>query len=204
MTAPTNHDQPVILSADLLEELAARWRAQGMPIIESLRPGLGDAEMDALTEPLDITLPREARTWWGWHDGAASRTSGVGSANLGPLRLFAPLSDAVRATAETRDIMRGVDGELDSAWQRAWLMMAAGGDTVVIDCGVKFDAPVPARYYRFEEPETGAGGVPSIGSLVVHYIDAFDRGAWAYDREHGVWRGDALKADPATRHLHLT
>lgn len=79
-------DKSVMLSKELLEDPAARWRRQDMPIAGSLRPGLSDAEMDPLTEPLGIRLPREARTWWGWHDGAW--TDGKGSSNLGPLRLY--------------------------------------------------------------------------------------------------------------------
>lgn len=99
--------------------------------------------------------------------------------------------------------MRGVNGELDPAWRYSWLTMNWGGNTTVIDCDVGFDEPVPARDYRFEEPETGKGA-PSIGTLVLLYMDAFDRGAWAYDRALGVWNGDPAKADPATRDLHLT
>jgi cell wall assembly regulator SMI1 len=190
---------PILLTEDLLEQLQARWRQQGMPIAESLRPGLSDAEMDELTQPLGVRLPREARTWWRWHDGADA-----GSANLGPGRVFAPLADAVRNTLSVREIMRGVDGELDPMWRPSWLTMNSGGDTTVIDCGGSFGEPVPARYYRFEEPETGATGVPSIGTLVTLYINAFDRGAWAYDAGRRVWCGDPSKPDPATRNLHLT
>ena len=196
-----NDQTPVVLTEDLLEALAARWRAQRMPIMESLRPGLSDAEMDRLTEPLAITLPREARTWWGWHDGAS--TDDGGSANLGPVRLYSPLADAVRATAAIREIMRGTDGGLDPAWRLSWLTMSSGGDTTVIDCGVGFEEPVPARYYRFEEPETGAEGVPSLGTLVTLYIDSFDRGVWVYDPVRQVWTGDPSKVDPAIRNLHL-
>jgi hypothetical protein len=157
--------------------------------------------MDTLTEPLGITLPREARTWWGWHDGALA--DGAGSSNLGPLRLYSPLADAVQNTLAIREIMRGVNGELDPAWRYSWLTMNRGGRTTVIDCRVGFDDPVPARYYRFEEPETGAKGVPSLGALVGLYIDAFDRGAWAYDRIRGVWTSDPSKANLANQELHL-
>jgi hypothetical protein len=195
-------DRPMMLSEELLEELAARWRQRGMPIATSLRPSLDDEEMDELTRPLGITLPREARTWWRWHDGAS--LDGRGSPSMGPLKLYSPLADAVRNTAAIRETMRGVNGELDPAWRYSWLAMNAGGDTTVIDCSVGFDDPVPARHYRFEEPETGAEGVPSIGTLVTLYIAAYDRGVWAYDPVRGVWIGDPSKEDPATSDLHLT
>lgn len=195
-------DGRVMLSEELLEELATRWRQRGMPIATSLRPGLDDHEMDELTRSLGITLPREARTWWGWYDGASF--DGRGSPSMGPQKLYSPLSDAVQNTAAIRETMRGVDGELDPAWRHSWLTMNRGGDTTVIDCSVGFEEPVPARHYRFEEPETGAEGVPSIGTLVKVYIAAFDCGAWAYDPGRGVWAGDPSKEDPATWDLHLT
>ena len=191
-------NRPILLTEDLLEQLATRWRQKSMPIAHSLRPGLSDAEMDDLTQPLGVILPREARTWWSWHDGAEP-----GTANLGPGRVFSPLADAVRNTLSVRDVMRGVDGELDPTWRFSWLTMNSGGDTTVIDCGLSFDEPVPARCYRFEEPETGAEGVPSIGTLVSLYIDAFDRRVWTYDADRRVWCGDASNSDPATRNLHL-
>lgn len=195
------HHRAPLLTEGLLERLATRWRAHGLPIVESLRPGLSDAEMDQLTEPLGITLPREARTWWRWHDGASSDTGG--SANLGPLRIYSPLSDVVRNTLAIRASMRGADGELDPAWRHSWLTLNSGGDTTVIDCAVGFEEAVPARYYRFEEPETGAKGVASMGTLVLLYIDAFDRGAWSFDRVRGVWSSDLSKMDSSTRELHL-
>jgi hypothetical protein len=196
-------DAPLILSDELLEELASRWRGQGMPIASALRPGLSDDEMDELTRPIGITLPCEARTWWRWHDGAFGPDEERGNTDLGPGRGFLPLADAVRSTVTLRDIMRDVDGELDPDWRHSWLRLT-GGETTVIDCGVAFDEPVPARHYRFEEPETGEIGVPSIGTLVRLYIDAFDRGQWAYDRTSGTWVGDYRKVDPAVQHLHLT
>jgi hypothetical protein len=194
----------VLLSEDLLEELALRWRRQGMPIATSLRPGLSDDEIDEVTSPLGIKLPREARIWWGWHDGAFGPDPDRGNTELGPGRLFSPLADAAANTSSVRGMMRGVDGEFGPVWGSSWLTMNWGGDTTVIDSGVGFDEPVPVRSYRFEEPETGATGVPSIGTLVTLYIDALDRGAWAYDRNRGIWIGDPSKGDPATRHLHLT
>jgi hypothetical protein len=118
--------------------------------------------------------------------------------------VFSSLADAVRNTLSIREIMRGIDGELDPIWRFSWLTMNSGGDTTVIDCGVRFGEPVPARYYRFEEPETGAEGVPSIGTLVSLSIAAFDRKQWAYDSDLRAWGGDPYKSDPATRSLHLT
>jgi hypothetical protein len=204
MTARPNppDDSPEMLSEGLLEALAERWRSQRMSIIDALRPGLSDAAMDELTRPLGLKLPHEARVWWGWHDGADAGSPFT--SYLGPLRVFSPLAAAVRATAQTRETMQDSAGDLDEEWRASWLMLGAGGETTVIDCAVSDDAPVPTRYYRFDDPAAGNGGVPSLGTLVRLYIDAFDRGAWSYDPIGKVWSGDPTKNNPATAHLHLT
>ena len=63
-------NNPILLDRAVLAELESRWQSQGAPIVSALRPGLSDDEMDRLTEPLGLSLPREAREWWGWHNGA--------------------------------------------------------------------------------------------------------------------------------------
>jgi len=193
---------PVILSESLLEELADRWRQQDASIAGLLRTGLSHDEMDDLTAPIGITLPKEARTWWGWHDGAFPALPSLAPASLGPQLEFLPLADAVRSCVEIREIMCGVDGQLDPVWKYEWLPLTLGHLTL-LDCSVAVDAPVPVRYYRFEEPETGAEGVPSIGTLITLYIDALDRGEWFFDHSTDYWGYDETKANPATSHLHL-
>src|SRR4051794_27565273 len=61
--------QPVALTTELLTKLAAHWRAVGAPIADHLRTGLTDTQMDEVTASIDVTLPLEARTWWGWSAG---------------------------------------------------------------------------------------------------------------------------------------
>jgi hypothetical protein len=51
------------------ERLAAASRACGAPILEHQQPGLVDEQIDALTAPLGLTAPAEARASWGSHDG---------------------------------------------------------------------------------------------------------------------------------------
>jgi hypothetical protein len=59
-----------VLTTELLEQLAKRWREHGAPVASHLRAGLTAEQMDELTRPLGLHLSSEARTWWGWHDGA--------------------------------------------------------------------------------------------------------------------------------------
>jgi len=51
-----------MLAFELLERFHAALRALDLRIAGELNPGLSDAEMDALTEPLGFTLPTELRT----------------------------------------------------------------------------------------------------------------------------------------------
>jgi cell wall assembly regulator SMI1 len=77
-----------LLTEDLLEHLAERWRALRAPIANSLRPGLSEAEMEALVDPLGLRLPTEARVWWGWHDGVEVDLLSYGIGNcIVPLQL---------------------------------------------------------------------------------------------------------------------
>jgi hypothetical protein len=121
---------------------------------------------------------------------------------LGPGRTHLPLSEAVRWCAETREVMRGVDGQLPAHWKYGWLPMTRGHLTV-FDCSGALDAPVPVRYYRFDEPDAGAAGVPSIGTLVGLYIEAFDCGAWSYHSHLQTWQLDSTRLDSASRREHL-
>src|SRR4029079_2240941 len=64
---------PGILSVDVAgagcsqKELAfdRLWRDHAAPLSGHLQPGLTSQEMDELAEPLGISLPAEARAWWG-------------------------------------------------------------------------------------------------------------------------------------------
>src|SRR4051812_33459285 len=82
-----------LLDGDLLSQLEERWRSQGAAIADRLRPGLSSIEIDEVTAGSGLTLPTEAKTWWGWHDGAADLASGAGQ--LGPGFFFLPLSAAL-------------------------------------------------------------------------------------------------------------
>lgn len=91
--ATVAHDGPRLLNPELLDELEFRWREQGAFVANALRPGLSDDDIDRLTEPAGLTLPLEARRWWGWHDGADPQIPGI-AAELGPAKAFLSLAEA--------------------------------------------------------------------------------------------------------------
>jgi cell wall assembly regulator SMI1 len=61
---------PEALTADQLDELAARWRALDASIAHSLEPGLSEEAIEELGQSVGLWVPAEARTLWGWRNGA--------------------------------------------------------------------------------------------------------------------------------------
>jgi cell wall assembly regulator SMI1 len=195
---------PRLLDDQLLEELARRWREQGAFVATALRAGLSDEQMDEATAPLGLRLPREARLWWGWHDGASPQIPGI-AAELGPGRAFLSLAEAARECQRLREVMRYAWGdELGSYWRESWLPIDAYKRPILFDCGVGFDDPVPVRSFFMEDPGAGAEGVRSIGELVLVWIQAIDCGAWTYDGGEDHWDYDWEKLPPSLQQLHLT
>jgi hypothetical protein len=196
-------DEPRLLDNDLLAALERRWQDQGAFVGRALRPGLSDAEIDRATEPIQLRLPREARRWWGWHDGADPQPPGP-AGEYGPGRAFLPLHQAVRHCVQWREVMGHEDGEgPDPNWKYAWLPIDSEKIVTVIDCSVKWDEPVPARRFFAEMPQAGAAGVRSLGELVETWIRLIDSGAWAYNRSEDHWEYHSDRVDPQTRTLGL-
>ena len=195
--------EPRLLDDELLAELEARWRRQGSFVAQALRPGLTDNQIDALTLEAGLSLPAEARRWWGWHDGAERQPPG-GPAEVGPDRAFLPLADAVRECRRLRELsweVVPVDAEPD--WKASWLPLDNSKIPNLIDCAVSHEDPVPARSFFVENPSAGLPGVRSIGALVMVWIEAVDCGAWAYNRAAGYWEYDRTKLRDELRALAL-
>lgn len=200
------HGDPERLTPALLDELEGRWREHGAFIATALRPGLSDAQMDALTAPLEIILPAEARQWWRWHDGADAPTVDGIAAQIGPGgHVFLPLSKAVRRCEEIRGVLRyaWTDG-FGPEWQHGWLPISYTSNPVVIDCGRNFEDPVPAREFGFDDQGlSDRDGVASMGELVKIWIRTIDSGGWSYNKDAGYWERDTAKLDPRGSYLHL-
>jgi hypothetical protein len=190
---------PRLLDPYLLGELQARWEAQGAFVARALL-GITDPGIDELTEPIGLRLPREARRWWAWYDGALPQPAGI-AAELGPRRAFLPLAEAVMKCEMFRDVLREVGD--DPVWKQSWLPIDADKRPIVLDCSVGFEDPVPVRSFFVEDPTAGEEGVRSIGELVEIWIDAIDRGAWSYNRQRDLWGYDWTRLDRRVSLLHL-
>ncbi|MEW1957637.1 hypothetical protein [Kineococcus sp. NPDC059986] len=78
----------------LVQRLRAHWTRSGADIATRLRPGVDDAQLDAVERQMGLLIPRAARAWWRAVDGVdpvrtTFRTSSptVGPGGWVPLRL---------------------------------------------------------------------------------------------------------------------
>jgi cell wall assembly regulator SMI1 len=170
-----------LLTEDLLEALAARWREQGAPIAGDLRPGLDDTALDAATAPLELRLPIEARVLWGWHDGTETSLT---SHAIGLDLIFLSLDNAVKRYRK----------EVAAGWQVSWFPVAVRGDGAVMacDCSTPGAAPAPIHYVHWDKSGSGSRVpvAPSLGTVATWWIEAIDSGAWHYNPQRERWVSD--------------
>ncbi len=94
--APTRPEAASHL-AGLLPRFEKHWRQQGAPIVERLRPGLTDADIDALMKPTGMRLSAEVHQLYRWHDGAEPHPELWDSGRLFAIGIwtFRPLAELV-------------------------------------------------------------------------------------------------------------
>lgn len=180
-----------LLNRELLEELEGRWELQGVPV--KPHPGLEEREIDAMTSPLGLRLPVEARTWWGWQNGASG-------ALFGPGRTLLSLENAIELYEQELAIFHADDiaETVASLRPRERFPIMHSGGPVSCDCSVPEGAPTPI--YHVDSHDYDIDGVEnprtrSFGELVQWWLDAFDEGVWQWDRAAGRWRRDESALD---------
>jgi hypothetical protein len=183
---------PRLLTAALLEQLDEKLTKIDAPVARLWRPGLSDAEMDALTAGIGISLSTEARIWWGWHDGVELGAARPWERGIGggwdALPLAAAVQDAIRkrqfaatATAE--------DPEFHNAdWPDSWIALC--GDVsyprLACECAVPAGAASSVHYFDPSgNMEPWRPKVGSVGELVYVWLDALDDGTWHVDPTTG-------------------
>ena len=185
------------MSVELLEAVRERWREDGAPTAEVLRPGLGDADMDALTAPLGLRLPPEARTLWSWHDGA---DLGIDTRWIGKGWEPLPLARAVSLTQEYRALLWDSPyGDGREYWPESFLILTRPDrpDVLTIDCGVNSStSPV----YSATVEEFGSTLIAdSIGELVERWLRVMEQRLAHFDRSQSRWRYEWDAIDEAWR-----
>ena len=192
------------------ERLERAWWEYGRPPEHRLRPGLSDAEIDALLEPRGRQLSEELRAWWSWHDGSErfgewyNDIPGVGP---GPW-LHLSLAQALELEGYQRDSWDGLvargDTELaDMSWKPGFmpfthrvakpnhlLVSELDGDapntvSLVTEMGIERDTPTL-----------------SFVDVLNAWAGMLESGAYAY--EDGQWQPhDEMYLDPDPARLLL-
>ena len=158
-------------------------------MIDHLRPGLPSKRIDEITRPLGLTLPVEARIWWGWHDGVDVRF-GV-HVELSPSLPFLPLEEAAALCDHARRQAAQVAGDqADYWWRPSWFPITERRGEIRCDCDVQEGAPTPIFYaYSHDHDADGLNNpkVDSFGRMVGWWVEALETGAWRYNAEAKRW-----------------
>lgn len=166
----------------LLEDLLAQWVRLGAPVVRALRPGLTDAELDAVSSELDLELPNELRELWSWHDGCDRG----GNGNIGPGGYqFLSSSDAIEAYRLNRRIHGEDPGDLpsDPYWRRSWVpFMTQDAQRLYIDCDrTTTTRTSPVRLVSWEWENFDVDIAPSLASAVSMWIWLLESDYYAWD-----------------------
>ena len=155
------------LTPELLAELESRWRRGRALVLDAMDPGLTDQQIDELL-PNGFVLPEEARVWWRWRDGVT--TPGL-AGQIGSHRYKIPLSEALTAR------QKALDMDLDEWTGVVRLVYGTPELFIHVDRSLEL---APVSVWEF------AGGdlptmptLPSLGGLVLLWIDMIDSGVWA-------------------------
>jgi cell wall assembly regulator SMI1 len=177
----------------MLDRLAEFWRDQGAPIAGRLRPGLTDAQLDLVQSRFDVELPVEARTWWGWHDGAEPGPDPVQS-YMTPHLIFLSAESSLAFASRFRAEFPDPPAHEDLLpWRRWWVPIAKAGSGAIVslDCedARAEQTPVVVRDWHSDE-EVPEPTVPSVSALVGLWLAAFERDMWRFDDRAGRWAYD--------------
>jgi hypothetical protein len=166
------------LDEEILERFEATLRRVGAAIVDAWAPGLRDDEIDALVQPIGVTLPEEARAWWRWHDGLRPGTRPQ-SWDIMPGRSLFSLWDAVDLFVPERQRM-AEDGFPDM------LLTPVGRHPIILfRCDGAPDAPVPVYVMDDWSDEAPRLALPSIGELVLTWTSYIDAGFVTTDPDGG-------------------
>lgn len=194
-------DDTRLLDSDLLTRLEAGWKNHAASIVDHLAPGLTDEEMSEITAPLGLSLPLEARAWWGWHDGVPWRPDGGATPEraLGPGLEYMPLRDAVEGYLLDRRIFTEVEGDPEPFRPAAYFPITRSSGPILCDCSVPEGAPTPIYYTHTYESRLETMQRPvaaSFGEMVTWWIEALADGSWRWDSARECWDLDLERLDP--------
>lgn len=174
------------LDPELLADFEAALLKAGAAITEVWQPGLSDREIDELTRPLGLDLPDEARAWWRWHNGVEPATSPL-RFEITPRRPLFDLAMTLEGFESSREAILHLEGAA------ARLQPVGDHPWIFFDCEGPRDAPVPIYIGGHGEEQRLV--LPSIGEMVLVWIDLIEQGVFTTDTD-GLWHMDFDKVPP--------
>jgi hypothetical protein len=150
-----------MLPDGLLNDLEQRWRDRSPTLLQRLCPGIDDAEIDRVAEPLGYVIPEEVRRWYRWHNGSVGYPILFG-------RSFGTLSDDVAGTLDFE--------EDEEKWKKGWLQVMDEKPHLIFDCRGGIEAPAPVWHfdYSFDFDRPTRPVFDSIGDMVSFWIELID------------------------------
>ncbi|MPY92222.1 MAG: hypothetical protein GEV08_03890 [Acidimicrobiia bacterium] len=193
-----------------LRDLEECWASAGSTTPESLAPGLTVTDAQQLAATVGLTLPDEALTWFGWHNGYntnsthAPRDIGCGWWLYSLEETVAWYSRTWQPTKPAPDV-----ADLEEYWSRSYLPFISSdiGEEFLIDLAADEDGRcvVYSANILWNEPNPPAA--PSLAAFVTGLVDAIQAGAYVWHRTDNEWQsveGHPIFDDPfRLRFLHL-
>lgn len=172
--------------AALLDELNAQWVRLGAPIARALRPGLSEQQLDAVAERLGVSLPRELRELWAWHDGAdpdSYRDIGPGGYE------FLSTEEVVEAHGMNRAIHAespAPDVLPEMFWHESWIpFMTQDAQRLYVDAARETTTgSSPVRLVTWEWEDFTVDRAPSLAAAVSMWT-------WLLESGYYRWSGDS-------------
>jgi len=167
-----------MLTIDLLERFHTALRALDLRIADELNPGLSDAEMDALTEPLGFTLPTELRTLFSWHNGSRRFPDPEWPYSIfAPGGSFRPLAEMIEHYKTSVEIAD--DAAPYGLWKPTFFPVVEMNPSPGAHLDVPEGAPSPVNlvYWGDAEPP-GEPDLQSVGDLFTHWCIALEEGIY--------------------------
>lgn len=188
----------------LLDEMEQIWRAVDPTLPDDLAPGLSPQELDEITAPLGLRLNRDAKTWYGWHNGTHTGHGRGYGATIGAY--FGSFIDAEIAVREYRSNLAVAEdfAELfgsmgDAGWDPHWfpLWVSIGGDVISTDCSVPAAGSAPIRVRAKEFGEARRVIAPSLTVVIERWLDLYHLGYYYWNADHHRWTfNDSLTSPP--------
>jgi hypothetical protein len=167
---------------DALREFERRMSERNTAFVRHLRPGLSDAQIDALTGGLPFRVSAELRAFYNWHDGVTEHPRPEWPYFPGG-GILTPLGIAVEEYHEWASDPP-VPGRV---YQPTWFPInSMDGIAIVLDCDVPDGAASPVHIVD-HKAEWRYHRVPSLLHAVQLWNQMLDEGYWVYDESEGEW-----------------